>query len=253
MQSTAENLKAQIDPNRLPRHVAIIMDGNGRWAKQRGGVRIFGHKNAVQAVREVTEAAAEIGLEFLTLYTFSTENWKRPKDEVSGLMQLLLSTTRKELATLLKNNIRLQTIGDLSRVPEKTRQVLLDAVANTAGNTRMTLTLALNYGGRADLLSAVRTLAARVQEGQLGIEEIDEDIFTKALSTSGMPEPELMIRTSGEYRISNFMLWELAYSELYITPTLWPDFRKADFYEAICSFQQRERRFGLTGEQVQAK
>ncbi|WP_162428347.1 isoprenyl transferase [Pontibacter pudoricolor] len=243
-------LKEKVDINNLPRHIAVIMDGNGRWAKQRGGLRIFGHKNAVTAVRETVEAAAELGVQYLTLYAFSTENWSRPASEVSALMQLLVTTIRKEAATLNKNNIRLQTIGDTQSLPASCQQELKEAIEMTSGNSRMTLVLALSYSGRWELTQAMRKLATKVEQGELKAADISESMIADSLGTAGMPDPELLIRTSGEMRISNFLLWQLAYTELYITELLWPDFRKEHLYEAIISYQRRERRFGKTSEQL---
>lgn len=226
------------------------MDGNGRWAKQRGGLRIFGHQNAVKAVRDTVEAAAELGVEYLTLYAFSTENWSRPMEEVSALMTLLVSTIRKETATLNKNNIRLQTIGDTASLPKACQRELLEAMDLTKQNSRMTLVLALSYSGRWDITQAMRQVALQVEQGSLQADDISEATIAAHLSTAGIPDPELLIRTSGEQRISNFLLWQLAYTELYITELLWPDFRKEQLYEAIISFQRRERRFGKTSEQI---
>ncbi|MBC5775961.1 isoprenyl transferase [Pontibacter sp. KCTC 32443] len=244
------DLREKVDINNLPKHIAVIMDGNGRWAKQRGGLRIFGHKNAITAVRETVEAAAELGVEYLTLYAFSTENWSRPASEVSALMQLLVTTIRKETATLNKNNIRLQTIGDTESLPKSCRQELQEAIEITSGNSRMTLVLALSYSGRWELAQAMRKLAGKVEQGEISAAEITEGMIADHLATAGMPDPELLIRTSGEMRISNFLLWQLAYTELYITELLWPDFRKEHLYEAILSYQRRERRFGKTSEQL---
>lgn len=239
-----------MDFARLPKHIAIIMDGNGRWAKEQGKMRVFGHQKGVDAVREVTEAAAEIGIEYLTLYTFSTENWNRSSWEVDALMQLLSSTIRSELKTLTDNNIRLNAIGDLHRLPKYNYDALMDVMHSTSGNDRMTLTLCLSYSGRLDILNAMRKIAADVRSGIVAPEQIDESRIAKTLSTADMPDPELLIRTSGELRISNFLLWELAYSELYFTNKYWPDFGKEDLYEAIVNYQSRERRFGKTSEQI---
>ena len=243
-------LKEQIDPTRLPRHIAVIMDGNGRWAKERGKPRIFGHQSAIQSVREVSEASAELGVKYLTLYAFSTENWNRPMAEVSGLMSLLAQTIKNEIGTLNKNSIRLNAIGDLQSLPKTNSEQLMRAIDSTSHNTRMTLTLALSYSGRWDLTQASRLMAKDAVEGKLNPDEINDKTISGYLSTAGMPDPELMIRTSGEERISNFLLWELAYSELYFTPKYWPDFRKPDLYEAILNYQHRERRFGKTSEQM---
>jgi len=245
-----KDLKSQINTEKLPRHIGIIMDGNGRWAKQHGKPRIFGHRNGVTAVRETTEAAAELGVEYLTLYAFSTENWSRPKLEVGALMRLLVETLAKEVNTLHKNNIRLKAIGDLSKLPDSTRKALLEGIEHTKANTRMTLVLALNYSGKWDLAQAAQRLGQQVKDGQISPEDINQDAVASALSTSGMPDPELLIRTSGEARISNFLLWQIAYTELYFTPVFWPDFRKDDLYTAILDYQNRERRFGKISEQV---
>ncbi len=247
------DLKSQIDQNRLPKHVAIIMDGNGRWAKQRGRPRIFGHKQGVTSVRETIEAAAELGIEYLTLYAFSTENWKRPKFETDALMALLLQTINKETKTLNKNNIRLRTIGDIESLPARIRKQLEKAIEDTAGNTQMTLLLALSYSSRWELLNAVKKITGRVQEGELKVEDLNQDVFAQYLETAEVPDPELLIRTSGEYRISNFLLWQIAYAELYFTTKLWPDFRKDDLYKALIDFQNRERRFGKISEQIKAE
>ena len=244
------DLKDKVDLNNLPKHIAVIMDGNGRWAKQRGGLRIFGHQSAITAVRETVESAAELGIEYLTLYAFSTENWNRPAYEVTALMQLLVSTIRKETATLNKNNIRLQTIGNTASLPASCQKELMEAIDLTKQNTRMTLVLALSYSGRWDITQAVQRLGHEVAKGTIKPEDIDENSFERYLSTADMPDPELLIRTSGEQRISNFLLWQMAYTELYITELLWPDFRKQHLYEAIISYQRRERRFGKTSEQL---
>lgn len=246
-------MKGQINAEKLPRHIAIIMDGNGRWAKKHGKPRVFGHKSGVTSVRETTEAAAELGIEYLTLYAFSTENWSRPKLEVSALMRLLVETLSREISTLSKNNIRLQAIGDLSRLPDATRRALEAGIEKTQGNKRMTLVLALNYSGRWEIAEAARQLAKQVQQGELAPSEIDETMIGERLSTGGIPDPELLIRTSGEARISNFLLWQIAYAELHFTPVFWPEFRKENLYEAILDFQNRERRFGKTSEQLVSK
>jgi undecaprenyl diphosphate synthase len=244
------SLREKINQHNLPKHVAVIMDGNGRWAKQRGGLRIFGHQSAITAVRETVEAAAELGIQYLTLYAFSTENWNRPQYEVNALMQLLVSTIGKETATLLKNNIRLQTIGNTASLPASCQKELRQAMEETRHCTRMTLVLALSYSGRWDILQATKAIARAVQEGKLRPDEITEESYSSFLNTAGMPDPELLIRTSGEQRISNFLLWQLAYTELYITDLLWPDFRKENLYEALLAYQGRERRFGKTSEQL---
>jgi undecaprenyl diphosphate synthase len=243
-------LAEKIDKQHLPRHIAIIMDGNGRWAKEKGEDRLFGHFHGVESVRNIVEGCAELGVEYLTLYAFSTENWDRPEYEVIGLMELLVSTIRKEVESLDKNNIRLHVIGDMSMLPDYARKELDEALEITKGNTGLNLIMALSYSGRWELLNAVKNIAHEVKLGRLNVEEIDQDILQKFLCTSGFPDPELMIRTSGEYRISNFLLYQLAYAELYFTNVRWPDFRKENLYEAIIDYQARERRFGKTGEQV---
>ncbi|KUG06270.1 isoprenyl transferase [Solirubrum puertoriconensis] len=244
------SVPSAIDPTRIPAHVAVIMDGNGRWAKKRGGLRIFGHQSAITAVRETVEAAAELGVSFLTLYAFSTENWGRPKHEVMALMQLLVHTIRQETPTLLKNNIKLHAIGDTSQLPAACQRELAEAIEMTAAGSRTTLVLALSYSGRWDLAQAARKLAVDVAAGNVVPEAVTEDLLAGYLSTAGMPDPGLLIRTSGEQRISNFLLWQLAYTELYITELLWPDFRREHFYEAVLAYQSRERRFGKTSEQL---
>ena len=243
-------MKEHIDPSNLPQHIAVIMDGNGRWAKRQGAARVFGHRNAIKAVREVTEGCAELGVKFLTLYAFSTENWNRPKFEVDALMQLLVHTIRGEIKTLMDNNVRLATIGNTESLPVDCQHELAEAMRETEQNTGLTLVLALSYSGRWEILEAVRQISAEVRDGRLTPGEIDEQVFGQFLSTKGIPDPELMIRTSGEMRISNFLLWQLAYSELYMPDVLWPDFRRKHLYEAILSYQQRERRFGKTSEQL---
>lgn len=245
-----DQLMQQIDRDSLPQHIAIIMDGNGRWAKERGKQRIFGHQSAVQSVREVSEASAEIGVKYLTLYAFSTENWSRPLAEVTGLMALLAQNITNEVSTMNRNSIKLNAIGDLKSLPKSNYEQLMQAIEDTNYNTRMTLTLALSYSGRWDLMQATRRMAQDVADGKLLPADINDSIISSYLSTAEMPDPELLIRTSGEERISNFLLWQLAYSELYFTPKYWPDFRKADLYEAILNYQHRERRFGKTSEQI---
>lgn len=230
--------------------MAIIMDGNGRWAKLKGKPRVFGHRNGVKSVREVTEAAAELGIDYLTLYAFSTENWNRPRFEIDALMALLVKSIQSEIKTLQKNNIRLQTIGDLEGLPEASRKALQEGIYSTRNNTRMTLILALNYSARWDILQAVQRIGVEIEAGKLRAKSIDQSVIDTRLSTNAIPDPALLIRTSGEYRISNFLLWQIAYTELYFTEVLWPDFGKQHFYEAILNFQQRERRFGKTSEQV---
>ena len=236
-----------IDTKNLPKHIAIIMDGNGRWAKSKGRLRIFGHKNGVSAVKDTVEAAAEIGIKFLTLYAFSNENWRRPKSEVNALMTLLVSAINKETKTLMDNNIKLSTIGATENLPSKAKKELLEAINKTKNNTRMTLILALSYSGKWDILNAVKNL---IIDG-VDPNTINEQVFQQYLTTKSVPNPELLIRTSGEYRVSNFLLWQIAYSELYFTDTLWPDFSKADLEKAILDYQSRERRFGKTTEQIQ--
>ncbi len=242
--------KEHIDFNNLPKHIAVIMDGNGRWAKKKGALRIFGHRNAVEAVRDVTEGCGELGIKYLTLYAFSTENWSRPKAEIDGLMELLVNTLKQEIKRLTENQVKLITIGETSHLPTECQKNLAWAIDQTKNNTGLTLILALSYSGRWEIVRAVKALVAGVQEGKVKVEDINEKVFENYLQTSGIPDPELLIRTSGELRISNFLLWQIAYTELYITPTLWPDFRKEHLYEAIWSYQQRERRFGKTSEQL---
>ena len=244
------SLQQNIDMQHLPKHIAIIMDGNGRWAQEQGHDRLFGHLHGVESVRNIVEGAAEIGLQNLTLYAFSTENWDRPAYEVSGLMELLVDTIRKEVPTLNKNNIKLHVIGDIGMLPQNARKELAEAIAETGTNTGLNLIMALSYSSRWEILNAVKNIATDVKENKLQPEDINPDVFNEYLTTSAFPDPELMIRTSGEYRISNFLLYQLAYAELYFTNTLWPDFRKDNLYEAIIDFQQRERRFGKTGEQI---
>jgi undecaprenyl diphosphate synthase len=244
------SFKENIDTNNLPKHIAVIMDGNGRWAKKKGARRIFGHRNAVQAVRDVTECCAELGVKYLTLYAFSTENWNRPKDEVEGLMELLVNTIKMEIGTLTDNHVKLKTIGDTSHLPGNCQKNLEWAMNETKNNSGLTLILALSYSGRWEILEAVKQMVAEAREGKLDVSAINETMFANYLKTSGIPDPELLIRTSGELRVSNFLLWQIAYTELFITPTLWPDFTKEHLYEAIWSYQQRERRFGKTSEQL---
>ncbi len=238
------SLKENIDFNNLPRHIAVIMDGNGRWAKGKGAARIFGHRNAIQAVKDVTEGCGELGIKYLTLYAFSTENWGRPKEEVDGLMELLVNTLQKEINTLHENQVKLQTIGDISHLPVDCQSNLAKAKEATSKNSGLILQLALNYSGRWEITEAVRKIGEEVKKGLIQPGEIDESYFAQYLQTAGVPDPELLIRTSGELRISNFLLWQIAYTEMFITPTLWPDFRKENLYEAICAYQKRERRFG---------
>jgi undecaprenyl diphosphate synthase len=247
------SLKESINKSKLPSHIAIIMDGNGRWAQKKGNQRIFGHKNGVTAVHETVEACAELGIQYLTLYAFSTENWNRPKNEVNALMQLLVSTINSELATLNKNNIRLLTIGDTESLPSGVSKQLISAKEKTSSNTGLSLVLALSYSGRWEITQTVKAIANMVAEKKIGPEEIDDSFISKYLQSSFLPDPELLIRTSGEFRISNFLLWQMAYTELYFTDTLWPDFRKDDLFKAIIDYQKRERRFGKTGEQIEKK
>lgn len=245
-----DTLKDKIIIDRLPRHIAVIMDGNGRWAKEQGKMRVFGHQHGVDAVRNVTEACAELGVEYLTLYAFSTENWNRSSFEVDALMTILTQALKTEIKTLNDNNIRLDAVGDLTRLPKSQYNALMSAIENTKDNTRMTLTLCLSYSGRWELTETVKKIAGKVKNGELNPEDINEKMVSDNLATSYMPDPELLIRTSGEIRISNFLLWQLAYSELYFTKKYWPDFSKEDLYEAIIDYQSRERRFGKTSEQL---
>ncbi len=245
-------LISDIDKSKLPKNVAIIMDGNGRWAKQKGEHRIFGHQNGVSAVREVTESAAELGIQFLTLYAFSTENWNRPAEEVNALMELLVSTISKEVKTLNKNKIRLQAIGNLKSLPGNCHEELMNAIKETEQNDRMTLVLALSYSSKWEIIEAVKSVAEKVKKNEIAPEKINETVFTSYLTTKNIPDPELLIRTSGEQRISNFLLWQIAYAELYFTEKLWPDFHKEDFFEAVLDYQNRERRFGKTSEQLKS-
>ncbi len=244
------SLKKNINLDKLPRHIAIIMDGNGRWAKEKGEDRLFGHFSGVESVRNIVEGCAELGVKYLTLYAFSTENWDRPIDEVTGLMELLVQTIRNETDTLNKNNIRLFVIGNTELLPDSANNELNEACEETKSNTGMNLVMALSYSSRWEIVNAVKQIAVEVKSGTLNPEEIGNETFEKHLCTAAFPDPELMIRTSGEYRISNFLLYQLAYSELYFTDTLWPDFRKENLYEAIIDYQNRERRFGKTSEQL---
>lgn len=249
--SIEQDLRAQIDPARVPAHIAVIMDGNGRWARQQGEERISGHLNGVRPIRETLTGATELGVKHLTLYAFSTENWSRPKAEVDALMELLVNTLASEVEELHANGVRLHTIGDTDSLPQGCRAALLKAKERTAGNDRITLTLALSYSARWDLLRMVRGIADDVRKGRLDAHAVNEQLIDDRLSTRGLPDPELLIRTSGEQRISNFLLWEIAYTELWFTPVLWPDFRKQHLFQAVLDYQKRERRFGLTGEQSQ--
>ena len=245
------NMQSQIDSLKIPNHVAIIMDGNGRWAKQKGMARVFGHRNGVKAVRETIEVAAEIGVKTLTLYAFSTENWKRPKKEVDILMSLLVSSLKDELKTLQKNNIKLITIGQIENLPKKAQKELQEVIQKTSNNNSMILNLALSYGSREEIVNAIKKISKKVVNKQLSIEEINEKIINNHLYTFTLPDVDFLIRTSGEKRISNFLLWQIAYAELYFTDVLWPDFRKEDFFKAILNYQQRERRFGKISEQIE--
>lgn len=244
------DLKSKIDTARLPKHIAIIMDGNGRWAKKRGEARVFGHQHGVDSVRQIATTSAELGIKYLTLYAFSTENWKRPQYEVDALMDLLVHTLNQELDTLMKNNIRLRAIGDLSGLNPDCHSQLMQTIDKTVGNERMDLILALNYSGRWEMAEAAKKIAVQVTAGNVKIEDINSDLINKYLTTSSMPEPELLIRTGGENRVSNFLLWQIAYSELYFTNVFWPDFRENELYEAIINYQNRERRFGMISEQI---
>ena len=250
MSSDALASYPSINPDRIPRHVAIIMDGNGRWAKQQGHMRIFGHKHGVNAVRNTLEFAAEVGIEFVTLYAFSTENWNRPEREINALMQLLVDTIEKELPNLMKNNIRLKTIGNIHQLPARCVRQLQETEEATAGNTRTTLILALSYSGRWDIIEAVKKIAKSAKDGEIEVDKISEETLNRALNTAEYPNPDLLIRTSGEKRISNFLLWQIAYAELYFTDVYWPDFTNENLYEAIINYQKRERRFGKTSEQL---
>ena len=248
-----QDLLEKIDKTRLPKHVAIIMDGNGRWAREKGQDRLYGHFHGVESVRNIVEGAGEIGIQYLTLYAFSTENWDRPAQEVTGLMELLIETIKKEAADLKKNNIKLHVIGDMSMLPDRARKELQEVLDETHDNTSMHLIMALSYSSRWELVNAVKNIAVDVKNGKIEPETINQDTLQRYLTTSEFPDPELMIRTSGEYRISNFLLYQLAYAELYFTNVRWPDFRKENLYEAIIDYQNRERRFGKTGEQVKTE
>jgi len=242
--------KEQIDLTRLPEHIAIIMDGNGRWAKNQGKFRVFGHENGVLSVKDIVEGCADIGIKYLTIYTFSTENWNRPVEEVNALMEIFISTINEETPRLTKNNIRLNAIGDIASLPQKCIDDLKSAMEKTAHNTRCTLTLALSYSAKWEITEAAKRLAQKVLDQEINISDIKEQDFSALLTTRDMPDPELMIRTSGEHRISNFLLWQMAYTELYFTETLWPDFRREDLFKAIVDYQKRERRFGKISEQL---
>lgn len=245
-------MKEKLDLTNIPRHLAIIMDGNGRWAKKKGAMRIFGHRHAIQAVKDAIEGADNLGIKYLTLFSFSTENWSRPQEEVNALMELLVKTIIDEVSSMMKNNIRLISIGDVSSLPKSALGKLQEAQRQTEKNTGLTVILALSYSGQWELTQATKRIAQKVSEGKLKWEEITQQTVADHLETAGIPDPELMIRTSGEYRISNFLLWQLAYTELYFTPVLWPDFRIEHLYAAVEDFQKRERRFGKTGEQVKS-
>ena len=247
------SLKDKINLYQLPKHIAIIMDGNGRWAKEKGEDRLFGHLNGVESVRNIVEGAAELGIQYLTLYAFSTENWDRPAYEVTGLMELLIDTIRKEVPTLNKNNIKLHVIGDTGMLPAAAQQELNEAINETSGNSGLNLIMALSYSSRWEINDAIKRIAGDVKAGKLQPDDIDQQLIQQYLTTRNFPDPELMVRTSGEYRISNFLLYQLAYSELYFTNTLWPDFRKENLYEAILDYQSRERRFGKTSEQLKVE
>lgn len=242
--------REQIDTTRLPEHIAIIMDGNGRWAKNQGKFRVFGHEIGVVSVKDIVEGCVDIGIKYLTVYAFSTENWNRPIEEVNALMELLISTINKETATLTKHNIKLNAIGDIASLPGKCIEDLKSAMEKTAGNTKCTLTLALSYSAKWEIVEAAKQIALDIKDQKIGIEDIDERLFSNKLTTVNMPDPELMIRTSGEHRVSNFLLWQMAYTEMYFTEKLWPDFRREDLFEAIVDFQKRERRFGKISEQL---
>jgi len=244
------DFKEQIDYSRLPKHIAVIMDGNGRWAKGQGKVRVFGHEQGVLSVKDIVEGCVEVGIEYLTLYAFSTENWNRPKEEVDALMQILISTINRETETLNKNNIKLNAIGNISSLPQECIDDLQEAMANTAHNEKCTLTLALSYSAKWEIVEAAKKIATAVKNQALSIDDIDEEMFSSKLTTVNIPDPELMIRTSGEHRISNYLLWQMAYTEFYFTDVLWPDFRREDLFEAIVDYQKRERRFGKISEQL---
>ncbi len=244
------SFKEKIDFQRLPKHIAVIMDGNGRWAQQKGQHRVFGHQKGVDSVRQISEAAAELGIQYLTLYAFSTENWNRPKEEVDALMELLVHTIHAETETLHKNNIRLHTIGNTDSLPESCRRELNDAVERTSRNTRMTLVLALSYSSRWEIMEATKRIAQDSVAGKIDLNTLSADQFSTYLTTAAYPDPELLIRTSGEHRVSNYLLWQIAYAEFYFTETLWPDFGREAFYEAIVDYQSRERRFGKTSAQI---
>jgi len=250
-ESISMDIAGSIDRSKLPKHVAIIMDGNGRWAKERGEDRVYGHYEGVVSVRDIVNACGEIGIQYLTLYAFSAENWNRPKAEVDALMELLVNTIRKEVEELKKNNVRMHVIGDFASLPEICQREMNEAIEITKANTGLSLILALSYSSRDEIAMAARALAEKVAKGEMNISDINDEAIQKSLYTAAFPDPELMIRTSGEYRISNFLLYQLAYAELYFTNVHWPDFRKNNLYEALLNYQQRERRFGKTSEQIQ--
>ncbi|MDR1371380.1 MAG: isoprenyl transferase [Dysgonamonadaceae bacterium] len=247
------SLKNEIELTALPEHVAIIMDGNGRWAQKQGKDRFWGHQEGVVSVRKVVEAAVGLGIKYITLYTFSTENWNRPQEEVNALMELMITAVRRETPDLMKNNVRIKMIGDVSRLPQATKDNLQNCLDETSGNTGLTLALALSYSSRWEITEAIKQITSKVMNGDLNIDRINEDTVTDHLNTKDMPDPDLLIRTGGEYRISNFLMWQLSYSELYFTDVYWPEFREENLYKAIWNFQNRERRFGKTGEQVQSE
>tara|TARA_B110000003_G_scaffold47149_1_gene45518 strand:+ start:1279 stop:2025 length:747 start_codon:yes stop_codon:yes gene_type:complete len=244
------DLLKKINPNRIPKHIAVVMDGNGRWAKKHGYLRAIGHKSGVKAVREIVQASDDIGVKYLTLYTFSTENWNRPKLEVNALMELMIDSLTKELDGFQKNNVKIVTIGDLSLLPSRCKKKFADVVEKTSKNNGLNLIFALSYSSRLEIISAVKSITTQVLNKEIKLEDIDSDVIDKHLYTSSIPDPDLLIRTSGEQRISNFLLWQVAYSELHFTPVLWPDFKKADLFTAVIDYQQRERRFGKTSEQI---
>ncbi|MEX0883790.1 MAG: isoprenyl transferase [Cyclobacteriaceae bacterium] len=243
-------MKEKINKENIPQHIAVIMDGNGRWAQKKGAMRVFGHRNAITAVREAIEGAAELGVKFITLYAFSTENWSRPKEEIDALMEILVQSISNEVPTMMKNNIKLATIGNIKSLPKTCQKHLEKGKETTKSNTGMTVVLALSYSGRWEITEAVKDIVKKVVNKEISQEDIDQDLIGHSLNTAEFPDPELLIRTSGEIRISNFMLWQMAYTELYFTEVLWPDFRKEHLHEAILAYQKRERRFGKTGAQV---
>lgn len=245
-------MKEVLNPDRIPRHIAIIMDGNGRWAKKKGAMRIFGHRHAIKAVKDTIECAENLGVDYLTLFSFSTENWSRPLEEVNGLMELLVKTITDEVPMMMDNNIQLESIGDIDSLPKSAYNKLMEAKKTTSVNTGLTVILALSYSGKWEITQATKRIAQKISEGKLKVEDVTQEVVADHLETAGIPDPELMIRTSGEYRISNFLLWQSAYTELYFSPVLWPDFRREHLVSAILDFQKRERRFGKTGEQVKS-